>query len=437
MMSADDEKPKPRKRKIKDLRFDAMALGYRFESSGIGFSQRHTEPPPIKDDVFHRGDEHALVFAPTGKGKGVSLLIPTLLTYTGPAIVVDIKGEAAQVTAQRRRDMGQKVFVIDPFRVTTNTPDKFNPLDLHLINSCGADVDAEMFATMLSTGKRGEDTYWLDTATPLVAGAIAHHLTANENQDRNFNTVRKFIRDDEFDYTLAKLLDDKKVSSRFAHEEFATYLQICSDRTRPCVLSTARSFLRSLCSDAVADSLESTSFDWKELLGGEPMTIYFVIPPSKLASHQALIRLWIGSLMLGLSTRCKHHGQRTLLLLDEAAQLSQLEILKTLFTLMRGYGVQVVAFYQDLSQIMEIFPRDWETIINNAGVLAAFGLSNFRMANRWSEYFGMDPAELLRIDRQNMAIWTPNEGAQILRRLNYLTDPRYQGLFDPNPRFEK
>ncbi len=140
--------------------------------------------------------------------------------------------------------------------------------------------------------------------------------------------------------------------------------------------------------------------------------------------------------MLGLSTREKHHRQRTLLLLDEAAQLGQLEILKTFFTLMRGYGVQVVAFYQDLSQLMQIFPRDWETIVNNAGVLAAFGISNFRMANRWSEYFGMEPADLLRMDPRNMAIWTPDEGAQILRRINYLTDPAYQGLFNPNPRFE-
>ncbi len=436
-MSSNGEHPKPRKRKKNDLRFDAMSLGYRTESNGIGFLQRFNQIPPNNDRVFHRGDEHALVFAPTGKGKGVSLLIPTLLTYTGSAIVVDVKGEAAHVTSQRRRDMGQKVYVIDPFHVTTSDPDRFNPLDLHLLNSGGADVDAEMFASMLSTGKRGEDTFWLDTATPLVAGTIAHHLTADENPHRNFNIVRQFLRDDEFDYTVAKLLDDKKVISRFAHEEFASYLQICSDRTRPCVLSTARTFLRALCSDAVADSLESTSFSWKELIAGEPMTIYFVIPPSKLVSHQSLIRLWIGTLMLALSTREKHHRQRTLLLLDEAAQLGQLEILKTFFTLMRGYGVQVVAFYQDLSQLMEIFPRDWETIINNAGVLTAFGLSNFRMANRWSEYFGIAPADLLRIDPRNMAIWTPEEGAQILRRINYLTDPEYQGLFNPNPRFEQ
>ncbi len=232
-MSTNGEHPKRRKRNKKDLRFDSISLGYRTESSGIGFLQRLQQLPPNDQPVFHRGDEHALVFAPTGKGKGVSHLIPNLLTYTGSAIVVDVKGEAAQVTAQRRREMGQKVYVIDPFHVTTNNPDKFNPLDLHLLNNSSADVDAEMFASMLSTGKRGEDTFWLDTATPLVAGTIAHHLTADDTPDRNFNHVRKLLRDDEFDYTVAKLLDDKKVKSRFACEELASYLQICSDRTRP------------------------------------------------------------------------------------------------------------------------------------------------------------------------------------------------------------
>src|SRR5262249_26298744 len=41
----------------------------------------------------HDGPEHVLCFAPTRSGKGVGLVVPSLLTWSGSAIVHDIKGE--------------------------------------------------------------------------------------------------------------------------------------------------------------------------------------------------------------------------------------------------------------------------------------------------------------------------------------------------------
>ena len=41
----------------------------------------------------HEGPEHVLCFAPTRSGKGVGLVVPTLLTWAGSVIVQDIKGE--------------------------------------------------------------------------------------------------------------------------------------------------------------------------------------------------------------------------------------------------------------------------------------------------------------------------------------------------------
>ena len=48
----------------------------------------------------HRGDQHALLFAPTGSGKDVSTVMPTLLTLGhGSLVVHDIKGEGWKYTA--------------------------------------------------------------------------------------------------------------------------------------------------------------------------------------------------------------------------------------------------------------------------------------------------------------------------------------------------
>src|SRR3546814_7042086 len=52
-----------------------------------------------RDYLRHDGPEHVLCFAPTRSGKGVGLVVPTLLTWPGSAIVHDIKGENWQLTA--------------------------------------------------------------------------------------------------------------------------------------------------------------------------------------------------------------------------------------------------------------------------------------------------------------------------------------------------
>ena len=61
----------------------------------------------------HDGPEHVLCFAPTRSGKGVGLVVPTLLTWPGSAIVHDIKGENWTLTAGWRARFG-RVLLFDP-----------------------------------------------------------------------------------------------------------------------------------------------------------------------------------------------------------------------------------------------------------------------------------------------------------------------------------
>src|SRR5690606_37328561 len=53
------------------------------------------------DDKYlrHEGPEHVLTFAPTRSGKGVGLVVPTLLSWPASAVIHDIKGENWQLTA--------------------------------------------------------------------------------------------------------------------------------------------------------------------------------------------------------------------------------------------------------------------------------------------------------------------------------------------------
>src|SRR3546814_7684376 len=69
-----------------------------------------------RDYLRHDGPEHVLCFAPTRSGKGVGLVVPSLLTWPGSAIVHDIKGENWTLTAGFRARHG-RVLLFDP----TNT----------------------------------------------------------------------------------------------------------------------------------------------------------------------------------------------------------------------------------------------------------------------------------------------------------------------------
>lgn len=72
----------------------------------------------------HDGPEHVMAFAPTRSGKGVGLVVPTLLSWTGSAVIHDIKGENWQITAGWRARFSH-VLRFDP---TDATSAKYNPL---------------------------------------------------------------------------------------------------------------------------------------------------------------------------------------------------------------------------------------------------------------------------------------------------------------------
>jgi type IV secretion system protein VirD4 len=411
----------------------ALLLGWDSAAAGpFGFGGvRH--PAQAAGPLRYPGDNHLIAFAPTGAGKGRGFLIPQLLTYPGPCIAIDIKGELYHVTARRRREMGQRVVVLDPFHLVTNKGDRLNPLDLLSLPGSSAECDSEMLASALSVGHEfASDRYWNDCATGLNSGLLAHIATTAEPAERNLNTLRKYLHHDDLDCQIATWLDDKAVRSSLARDEFVSYLTAPSEKTRPCILSTACTYVKALGSAEVAASLSGTSFDLADVVAGKPLTLYVVIPPEKLESHRVLLRLWLATLLTAVCRRKEIPARRTLFLLDEAAQLGPLAALRQAVTLLRGSGVQVFTFWQDLSQLKLLYPQDWPTILNNSGVLALFGLTRW-MLREWGEVLG-DAGMLSRLGRDEALVCLA-DSYHVVRRLDYLRDPMFAGLFDPNPRF--
>ena len=100
---------------------------------------------------------------------------------------------------------------------------------------------------------------------------------------------------------------------------------------------------------------------------GALLDIFLTIPPDKLASHAGLLRLIVGTLLVTIMRRQEIPEQRTLMLVDEAAQLGrELGPSPTASTLTRGYGLQLVTAWQDVAQIKGRYKTDWPMILNNS-----------------------------------------------------------------------
>ena len=419
----------------------SLQIGWKADNlpaKSIGF-QAHTNQQTNSPTPLHvEGNSHLMTFAPTGKGKGRNVIIPTLCQYPGTVLVIDPKGEAAAITARQRRKFGE-VCIVDPFHLVTETPACFNPLDIFHLLPGGVAEKAVMLTQLLHAGYKGfsNDPYWDQRADALIAGLLAHILADLPPEQKNLVYLRQLLANDEVDGHLALLLDTRKEINRFAYEEIVQYLQIPADRTRPSVLSTAQQHTFIFGDEAVARSVAGdTTFDLEGFMQGVPMTIFLIIPPAKLKSHAVLLRLWVATL-ISLTLERKHLPEiPTLFMLDEAAQLGSLDSLRTATTLVRGYGMRVWSFWQDLSQLRRLYPQDWETMINNADAVQVFGLTTYLMAQQLTGIIGnMPPEELLGLPREQMVV--SYEGGTLLpaRKMDYLQDTIFQGLYDPHPMY--
>ncbi|TIU17910.1 MAG: conjugal transfer protein TraG, partial [Mesorhizobium sp.] len=124
-----------------------------------------------RDYLRHDGPEHVLCFAPTRSGKGVGLVIPSLLAWPGSAIVHDIKGENWQLTAGFRARHG-RVLLFDPTNAGSSA---YNPL-LEVRRGEWEVRDVQNIADILvdPEGSLERRNHWEKTSHALLVGAILH-----------------------------------------------------------------------------------------------------------------------------------------------------------------------------------------------------------------------------------------------------------------------
>lgn len=403
------------------------------EDSGIRFSVgsqslRNEKKKMIGFDL----GSHMVTIAPTGSGKSRYCVIPELLSYDGPVIALDIKGELSMVTKRRREEMGRNVVVLDPFKRMTTKTDTLNPFDIALLEGFELEDDAQTLASVFSSGNEGSrDPYWDNAAKNLLAAVFSYIMMKKNAKDRSFAQLKKMM-DDDFNFNIAKILDTEKNLPSNIKIAFTGYLSLPDNSTRPCVLQTLTSYLNGFNSSNIDLFLSKSSFDLLDVVKGNNTDIFLIIPPDKLKSHKNLIKMIISVLFKALLSRKVIPEQKTLLILDECSGLGEFSLLEAMIAQCRGYGVCIHTLWQDLSQMKALYPVTFESILNNSGVWQIFGNINYRNAKMLSEFLGISISSVKDLRDKQQLLLVNNYMYERAVLFDYLKDKRFQGMFDSN-----
>ena len=123
----------------------------------------------------HNGPEHVLAFAPTRSGKGVSLVLPTLLEWRHSAVVLDIKGENYALTAGYRKSLGHRILRFEPTAMEGSV--RFNPLAEIRLWTDYELMDCQNIAAMIiDPDGKGLRDFWMQSGFEWLSAAILHVL---------------------------------------------------------------------------------------------------------------------------------------------------------------------------------------------------------------------------------------------------------------------
>ncbi|ABI87558.1 type IV secretory system Conjugative DNA transfer family protein [Burkholderia ambifaria AMMD] len=340
----------------------------------------------------HEGPEHVLTFAPTRSGKGVGLVVPTLLSWPASAVIHDIKGENWQITAGWRSRFSHCLL----FNPTDAKSAAYNPL-LEVRRGAHEVRDVQNIADILvdPEGALEKRNHWEKTSHALLVGAILHVLYAGE--DKTLRGVANFLSDPAcpFELTLHRMMTTKHLGDA-PHTVVASAAREVlnkSDNERSGVLSTAMSFLGLYRDPTVAEV--TSRCDWRiaDLIASEsPVSLYLVVPPSDISRTKPLIRLILNQIGRRLTESLDgrdgiERRHKLLLMLDEFPALGRLDFFETALAFMAGYGIRSFLIAQSLNQIDKAYGQN-HSILDNCHVRVTFATNDERTAKRISETLG-------------------------------------------------
>ena len=399
--------------------------------------------------VCHSGDVNTLLCMGTGEGKGVSVIIPTILYYPKSMIIFDPKEENYNITAGYRRTMS-KVLKFAPCSKETL---RFNPVmsirdgDEYAFRD--ADLVVSKFFTPPKGGQDSTSEYFNENAKSLFTGAmlhirfsdysdksiagIAHFLVHTDfstlntsagadegNQDQGKEQCMNMLSAKHF-YTVTKEMYEKNRAQferdgisqgdRIPAPEIDRIVQEAAMKAlntnvkeKATVYSTINAKLRLFSDPLLANATSDSDFEIEDFINSDlPLTLYLCVPYSDIERIAPVFNLLISFMLNKFSEGATRHGavrlkNDVLFLLDEFPVLGYFPQIAENMGVLRGYGVHFLIVCQALSQLVERYGQN-HPFLDHCAVKVFGSPENLNDAEMLSRSIGNESIQQGKINR--------------------------------------
>ena len=311
---------------------------------------------------------HALIVAPTGRGKTTGFVIPNLLTWQGSAVTLDVKGECFEATARHRAAQGDKVYRFAPTDWEGKRTHRYNPLlrIYELEDPARQQMELQLLATLFLQSDN-------DRVQGLLKGGIdlfvAAGLLAFQRKKPNLgeiyriaasggNKQKEYVaRGHEIDNKAAKLIFTRLASTN--NDTLTSYVSL---------LMT--SGLDQWQNPAIDEATQVSDFDFRTIRR-KPFTVYLVVQPLMVKPLAPLIRLFFSDLLSAMQEKepGKDEPWPVMIMLDEFNRLGKMPIVVESIETLRTYRGHLAVVTQTIPALDEIYGENTRRALQgNAGV---------------------------------------------------------------------
>jgi len=393
----------------------------------------------------HNGSEHLMVMAPTRSGKGVGIIIPTLLTWEHSVLITDIKGENWGITAgHRREELGNKVLKFDPTSCDGSSV-RYNPLDEIRIGTVHEVRDVQNITDILVDPQgKGDLNHWDKTGHALLVGVILHlkytlpKATLSDiasflsNPNKNFEDSLEEMRTyphSSINGGLFKQIYKVDTETHPVIAKAAREVLNKAPNERSGVLSTANTILSLYHDPIVADNTAYSEFSISDLMNHEqPVSLYLIVPPSDINRTRPLIRMILNQVVRRLTEKMDfkngkpiiNYKHRLLLLLDEFPALGKLDAFESALAFIAGYGLKALLIIQSLNQLNKTYSQN-NSIVDNCHIRIVYAPNDEKTPEFVSHLLGTktEVMETKSYQGGRFDLWLP----KVTRTTHYVSRP--------------
>lgn len=353
----------------------------------------------------HNGPEHVLCYAPTRSGKGVGLVLPTLLSWGQSAVIADLKGELWAVTSGWRQKYAKnKVMLFEPG--TAGETVAWNPLEEIRVGTEYEWADAQNIAILLvDPNGEGLKSHWQKTAYALCTGLMIHALykfklegtpATMASLDAMMSNPSRPVFELWQEMTTYGHIDGQN------HGGIGAAARDMLDRPEEeagSVLSTLKTAFDLYRDPVVARNTSRSDFRITDLMqDASPVSLYITTQPTDQDRLRPLVRIFLNLMMRKLCGRMAfsdgqavpNYKHRLLVMLDEFPALGKIPILEQSLAYASGWGIKFYLICQDINQLKSRetgYGQD-ELITSNCQIQTAFPPNRIETAEHLSRLTG-------------------------------------------------